>query len=135
MSVNLQNAVKNVKPAGDNTVIGDISLNAIFQQFIPTLKVTRSSISSPYIYIYFDVPSSQLIQTDNETAKKLIDSAQLRLTIREAELMQILMTNEVDIEGFRQDGNDVMIVVKVKMNMEQTKVTAQEAKEGGNVQW
>jgi hypothetical protein len=128
MSLDLQNAVKNVRPAGDGTIIGDISLNTIFQQFMPTLKVTRSSVSSPYIYIYFDVPSSQLIQSDNETAKKLIDSAQLRLTIKERELMQILTTNEVQIEGFRQDGNDVMIVVKVKVN-------AEEVKGSGNIQW
>jgi hypothetical protein len=128
MSLDLQNAIKNVRPADDGTVIGDLSLNAVFQQFIPTLKITRSSVSSPYIYIYFDVPSSQLIQTDNETAKKLIDGAQLRLTIKERELMQILTTNEVQVEGFRQDGNDVMIVVKVKVNIT-------EAKGSANIQW
>ncbi len=118
MSFDLQSIFKNVKPGRDGTVLGEISFNLMFQQFMPKFHVMKSLISSPYIYVYLDIPVTDIIPGENELAKKLVAGAQLRLTLKEKEIMQILSITNLSLEGFRQDGDDVLVVVKAKVGGE-----------------
>jgi hypothetical protein len=120
MSFDLQSIFKNIKPGKDGTVLGEISFNTMFQQFLPKFHVLKSLISSPYIYVYLDIPVTDILSTENELAKKLVAGAQLRLTLKEKEIMQMLTITNLSLEGFRQDGDDVLVVVKAKITGEGT---------------
>jgi hypothetical protein len=115
MSFDLASIFKNVKPSQDGTIVGEISFNTMFQQFLPKFHVVKSLISSPYIYVYLDIPLTEILQANAELGKKLVDSAQLRLTLKEKEIMQMLSATNISLEGFRQDGDDILIVVKAKI--------------------
>ncbi len=115
MSVDLSAIFKNIKPGNDGTVVGEISFNLMFQQFLPKFRVVRSVVNSPYIYVYLDVPVNEIIPEGNELAKRLVDGAQVRLTLKEKEIMQVLSVTNLTLEGFRQDGDDILIVVRAKI--------------------
>jgi hypothetical protein len=118
MSFDLQSIFKNVKPGKDGTVLGEISFNTMFQQFLPKFHILKSFISSPYIYVYLDIPVSDILPGENELAKKLVAGAQLRLKLKEKEIMQMLSITNLSLEGFRQDGDDVLVIVKAKITGE-----------------
>ncbi len=115
MSFDLSSIFKNIKPGNDGTVVGEISFNLMFQQFLPKFRVVRSVVNSPYIYVYLDVPVNEIVSEGNELAKKLVDGAQLRLTLKEKEIMQVLSVTSLTIEGFKQDGDDILVVVRAKV--------------------
>ncbi len=120
MAFDLSSIFKNVKPGKDGTVLGEISFNLMFQQFLPKFHVAKSLISSPYIYVYLDIPVTDILPTENELAKKLVAGAQLRLKLKEKEIMQMLTITNLSLEGFRQDGDDILVVVKAKVGSEGT---------------
>jgi hypothetical protein len=115
VSFDLSSIFKNIKPDKDGTVVGEISFNLMFQQFLPKFRVVRSVVNSPYIYVYLDVPVDEIVSGSNELAKKIVDGAQLRLTLKEKEIMQVLSATNLTLEGFRQDGDDILVVVRARV--------------------